>query len=69
MIDMAKVLAGHGVTATIITTVKNAGRFNAGIDRVAASGLPIRLLQVPFPCEEVGLPRGCESLDNLPSTT
>lgn len=67
MIDMAKVLARHGATATIITTAKNAVRFNAGIDRVAASGLPIRLLQVPFPSEEVGLPRGCESVDNLPS--
>ncbi|KAL3536208.1 hypothetical protein ACH5RR_004669 [Cinchona calisaya] len=68
MIDMARVLAGHGVAATIITTTSNAARFYAGIDRAAASGgLPIRLLQVQFPSEEAGLPKGCESVDNLPS--
>lgn len=67
MVDMAKVLAQHGVTATIITTTKNAIRFEAAINRTAESGLPIRLLQLQFPSEEVGLPKGCESADNLPS--
>ncbi|KAL3628429.1 hypothetical protein CASFOL_027475 [Castilleja foliolosa] len=67
MIDMAKLLAKRGVSVTIIVTPVNAARFNPIIDRAAASGLPIRLLQVPFPAEEAGLPPGCESADCLPS--
>ncbi|KAI3472019.1 hypothetical protein Pfo_028707 [Paulownia fortunei] len=31
------------------------------------SGLSIRLLQIRFPCQEAGLPPGCESADSLPS--
>ncbi|CAI9097906.1 OLC1v1034425C1 [Oldenlandia corymbosa var. corymbosa] len=67
MVDMAKLLARQGVTVTIITTTMNARRIEAVIDRAAASGLRIRLLQVPFPSEEVGLPKGCECADDLPS--
>ncbi|CAI9097907.1 OLC1v1034426C1 [Oldenlandia corymbosa var. corymbosa] len=67
MIDMAKMLARQGVMVTVITTAMNAIRFGAVIDRAAASGLSIRLLQVQFPAEEAGLPKGCESFDDLPS--
>uniref|UniRef100_A0A5B7AC21 Glycosyltransferase n=1 Tax=Davidia involucrata TaxID=16924 RepID=A0A5B7AC21_DAVIN len=67
MIDMAKLLAQHGVTVTIITTPLNAARFTTMIDRAFESGLRIQLLQVPFPSIEAGLPEGCESMDTLPS--
>ncbi|KAL3642635.1 hypothetical protein CASFOL_013450 [Castilleja foliolosa] len=67
MIDMAKLLAKHGVSVTIIVTPLNAARFSSIIDRAAASGLPIRLLQIRFSAEEAGLPPGCESADTLPS--
>ncbi|KAL2554324.1 UDP-glycosyltransferase 73C2 [Forsythia ovata] len=67
MIDMAKLFAERGIIVTIVTTPLNAIRFNAVIDRAISSGLPIRLLQLRFPCEEAGLPVGCESVDTLPS--
>ncbi|GFZ02393.1 UDP-glucosyl transferase 73C2 [Actinidia rufa] len=37
------------------------------IHRTAAAGLPLRLLSVPFPATEVGLPEGCESVETVPS--
>ncbi|KAK9124077.1 hypothetical protein Sjap_013679 [Stephania japonica] len=46
MIDIAKLLARRGVIATIITTPHNALPQQATIHRAAASGLPIRLLQL-----------------------
>ncbi|RVX12054.1 UDP-glycosyltransferase 73D1 [Vitis vinifera] len=33
----------------------------------ADAGLPIRLVPIPFPCREVGLPPECENLDIVPS--
>ncbi|CAA3017133.1 UDP-glycosyltransferase 73C6-like [Olea europaea var. sylvestris] len=67
MIDMAKLFAERGIIVTIVTTPLNTIRFNAVIDRAISSGLPIRLLQLRFPCQEAGLPVGCESVDTLPS--
>ncbi|PIN14742.1 UDP-glucuronosyl and UDP-glucosyl transferase [Handroanthus impetiginosus] len=67
MIDMAKLLAKRGVHVTIIVTPLDATRFSSVINRAVESGLPIRLLQVRFPCEEAGLPPGCESADKLPT--
>ncbi|KAJ9695289.1 hypothetical protein PVL29_010664 [Vitis rotundifolia] len=67
MIDIAKLLAQHGVIVTVITTPVNAAGLTTIIDRAVDSGLRIQLLQVPFPSVEVGLPEGCESLDRLPS--
>ncbi|KAK9168537.1 hypothetical protein Syun_000677 [Stephania yunnanensis] len=46
MIDIAKLLARRGVIATIVTTPHNAIPHKATIHRAAASGLPIRLLQL-----------------------
>ncbi|KAL0375004.1 UNVERIFIED_CONTAM: UDP-glycosyltransferase 73C3 [Sesamum radiatum] len=67
MIDMAKLLAKHGVSVTVIVTPLNAARFSLVIDRAVRSGLSIRLLQIRFPSSEAGLPPGCESADSLPS--
>ena len=67
MIDMARILAGRGVIVTLVTTPHNASRFEHTISRAAQSGLPIHLLQIPFPCQQVGLPLGCDNLDALPS--
>ncbi|KAF5468266.1 hypothetical protein F2P56_012432 [Juglans regia] len=67
MTDMAKLLAQHGVCVTIITTPINGARAKPVIDQATQSGLHIQLLQVQFPCSEVGLPEGCESMDALPS--
>ncbi|KAF8364641.1 hypothetical protein HHK36_033385 [Tetracentron sinense] len=67
LIDMARLFAERGVIATIVTTPLNAFRFKPIIDRAIDSGLPIRLLQLRFPCVEAGLPEGCESMDTVPS--
>ncbi|CAA2975139.1 UDP-glycosyltransferase 73C6-like [Olea europaea subsp. europaea] len=67
MIDMAKLFAERGILVTIVTTPLNAIRFTSVVDRAISSGLPIQLLQLRFPCEEAGLPVGCENADTLPS--
>ncbi|KAF7115069.1 hypothetical protein RHSIM_RhsimUnG0068300 [Rhododendron simsii] len=66
IIDMAKLLAQHGPTVTIITTPLIAARFSHTINRAAATGLPLRLLHLPFPVE-AGLPNGCETLETVTS--
>ncbi|KAH7512047.1 hypothetical protein FEM48_Zijuj12G0049000 [Ziziphus jujuba var. spinosa] len=67
MIDMAKLLAERGVLVSLVTTPHNASRFESIISRATLSGLPIRLVQIPFQSEKVGLPIGYENLDSLPS--
>jgi hypothetical protein len=67
MIDMARLLAQHGVTVSLVTTPHNAARFSTIIDRAAETGLCVKLIVIPFPWQEVGLPPGCENLDSVPS--
>ena len=67
MTDIARILAQHGVTVTIITTPHNAARFTSTLARSIESGSRIRLVEVQFPYKEAGLPEGCENLDMLPS--
>ncbi|KAL7247975.1 hypothetical protein ACSBR2_002805 [Camellia fascicularis] len=67
MADIAKLLAQRGVIVTVITTPLNALRIQPITDRTASSGLPIRLLQLPIPSLEAGLPEGTETLDTVPS--
>ncbi|KAL7170293.1 hypothetical protein ACSBR2_035211 [Camellia fascicularis] len=67
MMDMAKLLAQHGVNVTVVTTPIIASRFNPIINRAIESGLPLRLLPLRFPSVEAGLPEGCETVDNVRS--
>ncbi|XP_074276516.1 UDP-glycosyltransferase 73D1-like [Silene latifolia] len=67
MIDIAKLLAERGVVVTLVTTPLNAVRNSANIQQAVESGLCIRILEVPFLCQKVGLPEGCENLDVIPS--
>lgn len=67
MIDIARLLAMRGVTATVVTTPVNADRFRTVLNRATASGLPIRVIELEFPFAEVGLPEGCENFDMLPT--
>ncbi|CAA3008441.1 UDP-glycosyltransferase 73D1-like [Olea europaea subsp. europaea] len=67
MIDMARLLAEHGVVTSLVTTPHNADRLSSSIGRAHAAGLQINLIEIPFPCQEVGLPLGCENLDSVPS--
>ncbi|KAH7572932.1 hypothetical protein JRO89_XS03G0037000 [Xanthoceras sorbifolium] len=65
MIDTARLLAQHGALVTIVTTPVNAGRFKTVVARAEPR---IRVAEVQFPCQEAGLPEGCENFDLLPST-
>ncbi|XP_078432332.1 UDP-glycosyltransferase 73C6-like [Wolffia australiana] len=67
MVDTGLLLAARGVVTSVITTPLNAARFKITVEEAQASGLPLRLVQLPFPCREAGLPDGCENLDTLPS--
>ncbi|KAI3512156.1 hypothetical protein L1887_19385 [Cichorium endivia] len=67
MVDMARILAQHGGTVTIITTPVNAKRFKSVIDRAIEAKLKIQMLELQFPFAEAGLPEGCETFDLLPS--
>ncbi|PSR98471.1 UDP-glycosyltransferase [Actinidia chinensis var. chinensis] len=67
MVDMAKLLAQHGVRVTIVTTTLIAARLRPNINRATSSGLPLRLLHLPFPSVDAGLPEGCETFESIPS--
>ncbi|XP_015165180.1 anthocyanidin 3-O-glucosyltransferase 4-like isoform X2 [Solanum tuberosum] len=67
MVDLAKLLAHHGVIVSIISTPLNTIRFKSGIDSSIKSGLQIRVHELKFPAVQVGLPEGCENMDSLPS--
>ncbi|KAL2933329.1 UDP-glycosyltransferase 73C3, partial [Bienertia sinuspersici] len=67
MIDLSKLLAQRGLIVTIIATPLNALRHKQTIDQAIHSGLQIKLVTLPFPSNEAGLPQGCENLDSLPS--
>ncbi|KAL5060088.1 hypothetical protein RYX36_031692 [Vicia faba] len=63
MIDIAKLLAQHGVIVTIFTTPKNASRFTSVLSRAVSSGLQLNLVTLNLPTKQAGLPDGCENLD------
>ncbi|EEF42856.1 UDP-glucosyltransferase, putative [Ricinus communis] len=67
MIDMAKLLANHGMIVTVVTTPLNAIKFTSTIERTFQSDLNIQFLELQFPAVEAGLPEGCENMDKLPS--
>ncbi|KAL7596250.1 hypothetical protein Lser_V15G28391 [Lactuca serriola] len=67
MMNMAKLIAKHSATVTIVITPRNTARFGGFLHRAVASGLSIRILQLQFPTTGYGLPEGCENLDDLPT--
>ncbi|KAJ0624650.1 putative UDP-glucuronosyl/UDP-glucosyltransferase, UDP-glycosyltransferase family [Helianthus annuus] len=67
MVDIARLLAEHGSTVTIVTTPVNANRFKPVIARAVKDKLKIQFLELQFPSTEVGLPEGCENFDLIPS--
>ncbi|PKA64551.1 UDP-glycosyltransferase 73D1 [Apostasia shenzhenica] len=68
MTDLGLLLAARGVRVSLITTPVNARRLRASTDRAAAGvlPLPLRLVELPFPCSAAGLPEGCENIDLVP---
>ncbi|XP_010526965.1 PREDICTED: UDP-glucosyl transferase 73B2-like [Tarenaya hassleriana] len=68
-LDMAKLFASRGVKSTILTTPLNAPIFQRPIEafknKNPDSDIGIEILN--FPCPELGLPEGCESVDFIHS--
>ena len=67
MVDMACLIAERGALVSFITTPVNAARIRPVIDQVHAAGIPVRFVELKFPCAEAGLPEGCENVDLVPS--
>ncbi|BAB17060.1 putative UDP-glucose: flavonoid 7-O-glucosyltransferase [Oryza sativa Japonica Group] len=65
MTDMARLLAEHGAQISLVTTPVNAGRMAGFVAAVEEAGLPVQLLELPFPAADFGLPDGCENIDML----
>jgi hypothetical protein len=68
MTDMARLLAEHGAArVSLVVTPVNAARMAGFAAGVEEAGLPVQLVELPFPAAEFGLPDGCENVDMLPS--
>ncbi|KAL6627327.1 hypothetical protein ACP70R_031053 [Stipagrostis hirtigluma subsp. patula] len=65
MVDLARLLAGRGARATVVTTPVNAARNRATVDGARDAGLDVELAEIRFPGPEVGLPEGLENVDLL----
>ncbi|MQM17768.1 hypothetical protein Taro_050746 [Colocasia esculenta] len=66
-VDMARLFASRGVKATVVTTRGNASLVQPAIDWANKSGRHMRLLLMPFPSSEAGLPEGCENVASVPA--
>jgi UDP-glucoronosyl and UDP-glucosyl transferase len=66
MVDIAHLLANHGVQVSLVTTPANAARIRPIIDRVKELNLPIQFVELNFPTAKFGLPDGCESMELMP---
>ena len=63
MIDIAILLARRGSVVTIFTTPLNYARFATLLSRATQSEfLAIQVIQLNFPCEEVGCPKAVRIL-------
>ncbi|KAL2344775.1 hypothetical protein Fmac_006060 [Flemingia macrophylla] len=68
-IDMAKLFAEKGVKATVITTPMNAPFISKAVEKAKSTSdkNSIHIQTIDFPCEQAGLPQGCESTDAVPT--
>ncbi|KAI3983297.1 hypothetical protein MKX01_013364 [Papaver californicum] len=65
MCDIARMFAARGAKATIITTPANAFTFSNTTERDRLLGLDISIQILRFPTEKVGLPEGCENMNDI----
>ncbi|XP_031494932.1 scopoletin glucosyltransferase-like [Nymphaea colorata] len=67
LVDLAILLSQRGLTVTIVSTPFNIARIRPTIDGLICSGCDVRVIELPFPCKECGLPENCENFDMITS--
>nr|QPZ56408.1 anthocyanin 3'-O-beta-glucosyltransferase 1 [Curcuma alismatifolia] len=71
MVDLARLFAGRGIKATVVTTTGNVPLVKPTVDLAntdASLRHPIQLLPLRLPCSEAGIPEGYENLADFPES-
>ncbi|KAG2656894.1 UDP-glycosyltransferase 73C1-like [Panicum virgatum] len=63
LVDLARLLAERGARASVVTTPLNAARLRGVADQAARAGLPLELVELPFPPPGCDLPDDCQNAD------
>ncbi|KAG6535436.1 hypothetical protein ZIOFF_000408 [Zingiber officinale] len=69
MVDLARLFAGRGIKATVVTTTGNVPLVKPTVDLAntdASLRHTIQLLPLRLPCSEAGIPEGYENLASFP---
>jgi hypothetical protein len=65
LVDLARLLAERGARATVVTTPLNAARLHGDAEHAARAGIPLELVELPFPPVGSGLPDDCQNADMI----
>nr|XP_034579782.1 UDP-glycosyltransferase 73C1-like [Setaria viridis] len=65
LVDLARILAERGARATVVTTPLNVARLRGAAEHAARAGLPLELVELPFPPAGSGLPHDCQNADMI----